>query len=185
MNIYYYGGTFDPPHIGHKMIVDHFYEIPDIMFIVPTYKSPLKDYSAFFSYDQRVKMLGLMFSSYKKIKILNTENNSASVYTCDTIKYLTNMYKKSKINLIIGADQLTNFSNWKNHQYIIDNCKIIVISRPGCSIDDSKYKFKLCNEINMAISSSEIRKNISDLSLIRTKLDVNIYDYIIKNKLYR
>ena len=49
----------------------------------------------------------------------------------------------------------------------------------------SKYKFKLCNEINMAISSSEIRKNISDLSLIRTKLDGNIYDYIIKNKLYR
>ena len=41
MNIYYYGGTFDPPHIGHKMIVDHFYKIADR--IVKIREIPIND----------------------------------------------------------------------------------------------------------------------------------------------
>ena len=185
MNIYYFGGTFDPPHLGHKAIINYFYKIADLMFLVPTYQSPLKNYSPKCSYNERVEMIRLMSSQLKNLKILNREDNNKLIYTYSTIKFLKKRYKNSIIHLIMGSDQLADFDSWKNQDYIINHCKLVVVSRAGFSIDNSKYKFESSNDINMDISSSEIRKNITNIRLIKTKLDRKVYDYIMRNKLYR
>ena len=60
MNLYLFGGSFDPPHLGHREIINHFIKDSDLFIICPTYHSPLKESPPQASFGDRKKMLELM-----------------------------------------------------------------------------------------------------------------------------
>ena len=60
MNLYLFGGSFDPPHLGHKEIIKYFVEDSDIFVLCPSYHSPLKESFPRASFEDRKKMLELM-----------------------------------------------------------------------------------------------------------------------------
>ena len=60
MKIFFFGGTFDPPHIGHKMIVDKCYDKCDKFIIFPNLKSPHKIDFGVTHYIHRVEMLRIL-----------------------------------------------------------------------------------------------------------------------------
>ena len=43
MDLYFFGGSFDPPHLGHKEIINHFIDKSDMLILCPSYKSPFKN----------------------------------------------------------------------------------------------------------------------------------------------
>ena len=185
MNLYFYGGTFDPPHIGHKIVVDYFLNNGDQFLIIPTYQSPFKTYKPI-SYSHREKMLKIMFSDLlEKIKIIDFEYKNKSKYTFNTIKFLKEKYPNYNINMILGVDQFNEIDSWKSSDYVLNSINLFVISRPGYKVKEKKNNVKFIDDISVNISSKKIRDNISSLDKIEPMLDRGVLEYIIENKIYR
>ena len=184
MDLYLFGGSFDPPHLGHKEIINHFIDKSDILIVCPSYKSPLKDAGPIASFLQRKEMLQLMFPDNEKLSIIDYEIHKKISYTIDTIKYLKCIYSNYQIHLIIGADQFNKFYLWKDYENILSSVTLEVVSRPGDQIIDNNISFKHTKFINVDTSSSYVRKNILHINEISGILDQSVLKYINSKGLY-
>ena len=190
MKIFFFGGTFDPPHNGHETIVNYCLEKCDKLIIVPNKKSPHKKNHPIASAKQRKKMLSILFA-HNKINICEFElKSSINNYTYLTIDYLKKKYKSSDITMILGNDQLLNLKNWKNINYILSKVKILCFNRSvlkNIELSKSlKYNLKFVENFNVNISSNTIRENILNKSFanIEPMLDKKVINYIKEKKIY-
>ena len=184
MNLYFYGGSFDPPHLGHKEIVNYFINKSDKFLIVPSYHSPLKNYKPIM-FSHREKMLKIMFNYLsEKLIISDFEVLNKTLFTIDTIKYLQKEYPSYNKHMIIGADQYNKISKWKAYKYILNNVNLSVVSRPKYKVNIKNEKIQFINDIQVNISSTAIRENINKIDNVKSIVDENVLEYILKNKLY-
>ena len=189
MNVFFFGGTFDPPHLGHKMIVKHCLNHCDKLVIIPNKKSPDKQNLPVSNSTHRLNMLKLLFND-PKICIDNYEIKATKVnYTYLTIEYLKNKYNNSDISMIIGLDQFANLPNWKEYEKILDKVNIVCFNRESNKLNDiipETKKMKFLHSFNFDISSKEIRKYLIESKKEKyiKMLDEKVIKYIKENKLY-
>jgi len=161
MNIALYGGSFDPPHSGHVRVALEALATLEIdkLILVPAYKNPLKS-SVYAEGEQRRRWLQKLFSPYPKIEISSFELElDRSVYTIETVLHYAKMAEK--IYVIIGADNLSTLSQWKESQRLQAVATLVVASRDGIAIPDTMLRLK----VDEPISSSHFRATFSPLGL--------------------
>jgi len=156
MNIAVFGGSFDPPHKGHKRIVQEALKVLDIdkLFVVPTYLNPFKK-SFDLNETKRYRLVRDMISGMEKVEICDYEiEQKRAVTTFETIEYLKNKYNPDIIYLIIGADNLKKLKQWHRYDELEKLVKFVVAKRDGIKIP-TKY---ITLDVNEDISSSKIRR---------------------------
>ena len=188
MNIFFYGGTFDPPHIGHYNIVKHCLNLCEKFIIIPAKQSPLKIVKPEVNDNHRLQMLKILFKVFNEVKIDTVELNSdKGSYTYLTINYLKNKFPGCNLTMVIGYDQLLKLNKWKNYKQIISDVNILCFNRKinhKLEYDDKKINF--VNSFNYDVSSKEVRikiKNNKQLNYL-DMLDPKIISYILENNLY-
>ena len=152
-----YGGSFDPPHIGHKAIVEALDKLNyiDEIIIMPTFLNPFKSESHAPS-ELRFKWLKEIFNKFKNVKIDRYEvEQNRQVPTIESVKYLLKTYKD--IYLVIGADNLASLKEWNSYQELKDLVTFIVVPRDKIIVDKKFIQL----EVDEKISSSELRDNIN------------------------
>jgi len=157
LKIALYGGSFDPPHIGHKAIVEALEELDyiDKIIIMPTFLNPFKSESHAPS-ELRFKWLKEIFNEFKNVKIDRYEvEQNRQVPTIESVKYLLKTYKD--IYLVIGADNLASLKEWNSYQELKDLVTFIVVPRDKILVDKKFIQL----EVDEKISSSELRDNIN------------------------
>ena len=170
MDIAVFGGSFDPPHIGHEKIV---YEVLhhlniDKLIIVPTFLNPFKSHFHF-SPKIRYELLNQLFADNKKIEISDFEiNKNSSSKTIDTINHLKNIYKPNKLYLIIGADNVKMLHLWDSFEELKDLVIFVIISREGYEVKNDIIRF-INVEVNINTSSTDLRENL-DLRYVPNKI---------------
>ena len=193
MKIAFFGGSFDPPHKGHKKIINKSLEIFDKVLIIPNSKSVDKKKMLIESSNHRFNMLNLMFDN-SNVEIVDYEIKSKLPnYTYYTLKFLMNKYKEDNISMIIGQDQLLNLTNWYNYEYIIENTSIICFRRNFKNLNFQKdiYKVAKINFIDFEcdISSTDIRMQLSNRNQIqseKSKFSSNsFFDYSLDSKVLK
>lgn len=177
MRIGIYIGSFNPPHLGHKKVIDFLLEkdYVDKVVIVPT-----KNYwnkTNLIDIEDRINML----KNYENTNIeIDTIHNNYP-YTYELLNKLKEVYPTDELYLIIGSDNLDELHEWKNIDDLLNN-KIIVLKRgtikKNPNIDDKNIIY-VEDFDNIDISSTEIRNGKFEY------LDDNIKDYILNNKLYQ
>ena len=187
MNLYFFGGSFDPPHIGHLSIIQSCILKSQQFLLIPAQQSPIKDHIPEASAFHRKQMLELLIHDINHpVTIDDWEiNNPAPNYTYETIKHLQTVYPQSKLHMVIGGDQLANFSKWKNYKKIMDIVHIVAFNR-------KKFQYKILagmqisflKDFQMDVSSMAIRNKISEGHLPRNDLTPEILEYIQINNLY-
>ena len=131
-------------------------------------------------------MLKIMLKDLSdKSIILNYENKNSIRYTFETIQFLKKKYPNHLLNMILGADQFKVIDSWKNYEYILNNVKLSVILRPGYKLNINENGVNFVGDINLDISSEDIKNNIDDIDKIKSMIDEEVLNYIIKNNLYR
>ena len=108
-------------------------------------------------------------------------------YTIHTVNYLVNKYKKYKITMVLGLDQLRNFNNWYKFKEIKKTVKILCFNRSDIHISSEIAKNYVIDEsFQFNISSTKIREAINNKNydIITKYLDDDVLNYIIKNNLY-
>ena len=187
MNLYFLGGSFDPPHLGHLKIAEFCLKKGDLFLFIPTKNSPYKLNQKITSANHRLNMLNLMTTKMDKIKVdpFEIDNDDIS-YTYKTIEYLLAKYNSYELIMVIGYDHLNTLSRWKNIDYIKNNCKIMCFNRDS-SILDYVSNIEIIKDFQISISSTLIREKIKSNNLINMKslLSKIVIEYIIENNLYK
>ncbi len=183
-----YGGSFDPPHMGHKKIVEYVVNKLDLdkLIIIPVGKaSHGKDKLT--EGNLRYEMCKLNFENIKGTEISRIEIDSDEIsYTYKTLRKIRNLYgEENQYFEIIGEDSAAYFNKWKNYEEILDKSKIVVLKRKGYeSIIKNEKVIELENEY-YNISSSEIKKNFEKNEEISGELTKEVQEFIMEKKLYQ
>ncbi len=154
-----FGGSFDPPHIGHEAIVKKILTLNDVnkIIIMPTYLNPFKSLSHACA-ELRLKWLKEIFSIYKNVEVSSYEVDlKHKVATIDSVKYLLKRYKK--IYLIIGADNLKSLSKWDRYEELKTLVTFVIATRDEIKIADEYIKIKIDENISSTTLREEIDKS--------------------------
>jgi nicotinate-nucleotide adenylyltransferase len=143
-----FGGTFNPIHYGHLNSLELVQKELNLnrVFVVPTAKNPLRDKVEGPRAEHRLEM------TKRALPLLNQDPNIEPVfvvksdeverggtsYTIDTLKEFAKENPKSDFYLIIGADQLENFNQWKDYKTVLKLAHLVVTSRPGMTLPTNK-----------------------------------------------
>lgn len=192
-----FGGTFNPPTRAHLDIATEalYYLDAEKVLFVPVSDLYKKD-DVEISY-HRVNMLNLAIGNFRRLEIDFTEVDAVALtYTYETIEKIKSQYQDKELFLLIGADNLEDFKNWKNQRSIMENCSLLVVNRNNSSIDEiiesneilTEFKDKIIEAPieEIEISSTEVRNRIAsnELEGLENLVDKEVIDYIVENKLY-
>lgn len=169
-----FGGSFDPPHIGHQQIAKGVVDILDIdkLLIVPAFLNPFKR-STLASPKQRLVWCQTVFESIDSVEICDYEiHKGRAVYSSETIEYLSKIYEVAY--LVIGADNLHSIQKWHNFEWIDRQITWVIAKRRGFTIDRNGLTNSIVLEIDEEISSTDIRqkRDVSQID-IRIRSEVN------------
>ena len=203
-----FGGSFDPIHKGHieslKSVIKKL-NLSKVL-VIPNKVSPLKDLSVASS-SEKIKMLEIAFKDLKEIEIEDYElKKEGPSFMIETLQYLEKkLGKKKHFLLIIGEDSFQSFHRWKNYQHIIKMTSLLVMNRPGLKNDlttkaielhqdcientygDNNFKKGKIYFIKIKpnpASSTNIRENIDDKSVLAEGLDDDVLKYLQEQKIY-
>ena len=188
-----FGGTFDPPHIGHLLIAQTIIESENFerLIFVPANISPAKKGKIISSTKKRLDMLNMALIGNDNFEISDFEINKGDIsYTIDTLTEFSenrNLAKKD-LYFLMGSDTLREFHKWKDPKKIINLCNIIVAVRPGFTPSDIPQwildEVHFANIPQFEISSTNIRARWRDGKTIRYMVPKDVWKYINKNGLY-
>lgn len=186
----FFGGSFDPIHLGHLITTRSVYEQRNLekVIFVPNNISPLKTDLTPTSAYHRMNMLKLAIESFPYFEYFDYELNKSGVsYTYDTLLELKKSYPR--IELIIGYDNLLVFDKWHLPEKILELATLIVMKRSTDVDATTKNKFFesaiIINTTTIEISSTEIRKRVKDGLSIEYLVPKSVKEYISKNGLYK
>ena len=192
-----FGGTFNPPTRAHLDIATEalYYLDAEKVLFVPVSDLYKKD-DVEISY-HRVNMLNLAIGNFRRLEINFTEVDAVKLtYTYETVEKIKSQYQDKELFLLIGADNLEDFKNWKNQRSIMENCSLLVVNRNNSSIDEiiesneilTEFKDKIIEAPieEIEISSTEVRNRIAsgELEGLENLVDKEVIKYIVENKLY-
>jgi len=156
MNIAVFGGSFDPPHRGHKKVIEEALKVLDIdrLFVVPTYLNPFKK-SFDLDEEKRYLLVKDMINGMQKVEICDFEiKQKRAVSSFETVNYLKNKYNPDIIYFIIGADNLAKLKEWYKYDELKKLVKFVVAKRDDIKIP-SDY---IVLDVDENISSTDIRR---------------------------
>ena len=193
-----FGGTFDPPHIGHLILATEACEELrfDRLLWVLTPVPPHKLDQTITPLEHRIAMLELAISDEPNFELSRIEiDRSGPHYTVDTMRLLADEYPSADLVLLIGGDSLRDLPTWHRPTDLVSVChEIGVIRRPDDSVDLSAWerqvpgtqaKVRFVDTPLLDISSRVIRHRIRKNLPFRYYLHPPVYEYIIKKNLYR
>ncbi len=193
MKVCLFGGTFDPPHLGHLIIAQTIFEAEnfDQIVFVPAYQPPHKNGIKISPVDQRLEMLNIAIKENPNFIMSDLEIERKGLsYSIDTIvEYKKqNNLKSNELFYLMGSDSLKQFKKWKDPKMIIDESRVIVAIRPGFRPSDIPNwilaKIQFASIPRIEISSTTIRERWVDDKTIRYMVTESVWQYINKNKLY-
>lgn len=153
MSIAIFGGSFDPPHLGHLAIVEHaLMTLPiETLYIVPTYLNPLKS-EVHAPAPLRLEWLQRLFEREKRVVVSDFEvQQQRPVPTIETVRHFRQI--DPSVFLIIGADNLDTLSQWHQFEMLDSMVTWVVASRNGHH--GSGMLRTLNTDVN--VSSTELR----------------------------
>jgi nicotinate-nucleotide adenylyltransferase len=134
MRIGLFGGSFNPPHEGHKLVaLECFKRLAlDKVWILVSPGNPLKDHSELLPLDQRLDETTRLMRD-PRLEVTGFEAAHGLDYTWETIAALTQAYPKTRFVWIMGADSLQTFDRWERWDAIAAMVPIAVYDRPGAA----------------------------------------------------
>lgn len=207
------GGTFDPVHLGHLRTAEETGQKLKLekVYLIPSSSPPHKRMSPFISFDHRLRMVRLAIDGSDFLDALDLEGKRPGFsYSIETLKEFHKLFSPDpEIFFILGMDAFLDIRTWKEYRRLFDYSHFVVIQRPGFTpeMDYSKLN-DLINGIErtpdsrvfltpsgrkvifmkptlMDISSTRIRKMISEGDSIRFLVPESVRTYIMEKGLYR
>ncbi len=212
MRIGIFGGTFNPPHLGHRHIVEDFCEQMavsghplDKVLIIPTFVPPHKAAPDLASGEDRLAMCRLTFSE-EQYTVSDLEIARADTsYTWKTLEDLHEQYPDAEFYFLMGDDMLLYLPKWARPEHVLDQAVLVsTIRSEECSVDEliafarehypeqfHANRFLFFESDPFPVSSTEVRELVKKAQnrpiakeRLKTLLDPDVLSYILDRRLY-
>jgi len=189
MKIGLFFGSFNPIHIGHLIIGNTMVQTTDLdeVWYVVSPQNPFKKNQSLLHEFDRLDMVTAAIHDNPQFRVSDIEFNLPKPsYTVDTLTYLSEKYPHNTFVLIIGEDNLTQFTNWKNHEQILANFSLYVYPRPAAVYSSLKEhsSIKMVDAPLIEISATYIRGLIKQEKSIRYLVSEKVEELILARKYY-
>jgi len=189
MKIGLFFGSFNPMHVGHKVIASYLAEFSDlekVMFVVSP-QNPFKEKKSLLDQNHRLQIIRNEVDDNNKLDVTDIEFKMPTPsYTIDTLVRLKENHPENEYAIIIGADNLQNFHKWKNYEQILEDYSIYVYPRPGFEINGSHKNIHIVNGVpQMEISASFIRNSIKDRKDVSYLMPEKAWKYTDEMNFYK
>lgn len=193
-----YGGTFNPPHVGHIRAAQYALDTLELekLLVIPTFISPHKELpEGSASGQQRMEMLRLGFAQTKKAEVSDLELlRGGTSYTYETVTRLKAKYPNRELVLFMGTDMFLSFLKWRNPDIIIQNASLGVFYRGDKNeaeaiavqkenLEKQGATVYLVENPVTEISSTDLRRLLT-FQCANDFLPAGVLDYIRENGLY-
>lgn len=180
MRIAVYPGSFNPVHKGHIRIARYLLKkkIADRVLIVPT--GNYWDKQDLLPLEDRIAMLKI----FEKDGIVIEEEENELPYTYQLMRELRKRWPENELQLVLGADNLPRFDEWKNYRELLEYPFLLVrrngidIKKEMAELNKNDYRILLLKE--MDISSTYIREHLENYEDVRGMLDIRVWRYLKK-----
>ena len=193
-----FGGTFDPPHLGHLILASEAQSqlgLERLLWVL-TPNPPHKSDQAIAPLEHRLAMVRQALRDAPEFEFSSVDmDRPAPHFAVDTVNILAAQNPTAKLVYLMGGDSLRDLPHWHRPEDFVAACHCIgVMHRPGDAIDmpflETRFpgiKGKLCfvKAPLLDISAHEIRMRISTGRPFRYFLPEGIYTYISEHSLYR
>jgi len=165
-------GSFNPIHEGHLIIANIMAQNTDLdkVWLVVSPQNPLKPSKGLLHEFDRYDLVKAAIADNYKLEASDVEFHLPKPsYTIHTLAYLTEKYPNKEFKVIIGEDNLENFTKWKNHEQILDQYGLYVYPRPHVTNSDLKRhpQVTIVEAPMIDISATYIRNCIKNNKSIR------------------
>ncbi len=193
-----YGGSFNPPHIGHIQAAKQAVEALNLskLLVIPAGIAPHKQMPGNSpTPQQRLDMLRLTLADCPEIEVSDLElKREGPSYTYETILHLREEYPEATLILFMGTDMFLSIHTWKNAEIILKNATLGVFYRGDKgetqSIEEKKaeleqqgVKIEVVQNVAIPISSTQMRRLLA-FRCAGAFLPEGVLDYIREHRLY-
>lgn len=198
MKIALFGGAFDPPHLGHRIVANSLIKnkIVDEVWFVPVFMHPWADKYGKHSltdYEDRVLMLELTIQTNlneeekrfsEKQKVAHYKDIS---FTFNTLEYFSKNQPDDEFSWVMGSEYLDRFDDFlKGHPQLIDYL-FYIYPRAGFNFDEKLKKQNMTFLYDMPkikASSSEVKTLVKDGDKISKLVSESVDQFIKEHRLY-
>jgi len=193
-----FGGTFDPPHVGHLILAAEARDQLDLdcTIWVLTPDPPHKRSQNISPLLQRLRMVELAVGEDVGFRLSHVDiERPGPHYSIDTVALLKDQYPDRELFYLMGGDSLHDLPNWhRPHDFLSMLDGIGVMRRPGDDIDltellrelpELNQKLNFVTAPLLEISAQQIRRRAREKRAFRYYLLPNIYEYIQREKVYQ
>ena len=194
----YFGGTFDPPHLGHLILaVEALHQLElDRLHWILTPDPPHKTQRQISPVEIRLEMLQLIMDIRPVFQIsLIDINRDPPHFAADTVELLKNKNPADELVYVIGEDSLQDLPDWHAPDRFIAAVDTLAIApRPGISTDMEEMerllpglagKTTFLKDIRFEIASSVIKSRMKNSEPYDHLLPEAIAEYLKFHQLYR
>lgn len=191
-----FGGTFDPPHLGHLLLAENAADQLDlnVVLFAPAADPPHKQGERIASAEHRLAMVEMAIADNPRFALSRVDvDRPGPHYTYDMIALLARQYPTDELYFLLGGDALRDFTQWNNPDVIIANAHLAVMQRPGAQIDLTSMEAELpgltsrttfVNAPEIGISATTIRERLRRSHSIRYQVPAAVERYITERGLY-
>ena len=190
MRLGLYGGSFDPPHVGHLLTASDACDALalDRLIWIPAAIQPLKAGQAYASPAQRLAMVRLLIDGDARFEVdpVEIERDGLS-YTVDTVAAYAERFPTAERFLLVGRDVLSSFDRWREPDRIRSLVTIAVLQRAVEEEGERDLPSGLLQlpTRRVDVSSTEIRARLADGRSIHGFVPASVERYIETERLYR
>ena len=183
-----FGGTFDPPHMGHlraALAAQRAFLLHRLLFVVandPWQKSTERSLT---EACHRLAMVRMLVEGVEGVEASDLEIlRGGPSYTIETVNELRD--QGNEVILVVGADTAAGLDTWERASELRELVEVAVVDRPGCVLPELKgWRFQRVVTESPNISSSGVRDLVGDQSSTRDSVPAAISDYILSQDLYQ
>jgi len=184
-----FGGSFDPVHLGHLLVMQAAREELDLarLFLIPAAQSPFKPDTRPTPGPERLRLLRLALAGETWCELDEQEIRRGGVsYTIDTVRDYASRFPGAQLCYLIGADHLPQLSKWRAAEDLARLVEFVVIPRPGQAETpfSAPFRGRWLAGFPLGVSSSQIRARVKAGLPIHHLVSEAVAETIRNNRLY-
>jgi nicotinate-nucleotide adenylyltransferase len=188
-----FGGTFDPPHIGHLVTAIEVRERLDLDLVLlvvandPWQKTAVRPVSPA---SDRLALVRAAVADVDGIEASDVEiRRGGASYTVDTLAELRRQHHDAELSLVLGSDAVRGIDTWARSELLPALCRLVVVDRPGdgggSPAVPTGFEVEHVDAPRLEVSSTDLRARVAEGRSLRFLLSDSVISEIARRGLYR
>jgi nicotinate-nucleotide adenylyltransferase len=184
-----FGGTFDPPHVGHLVTavnVRHALGLDRVLLVVANVPWQKEGQRYISSGEDRFALVEAAVAPVQGLEASRIElDRGGPSYTADTLAELARLHPGAHLFTVLGEDAAAGLETWERHQEVVARSTLVVVERPGWrSVLPDGVEWERVEVPHLEVSSTDLRARVVDGRPLDYLLPPAVIEGIRQRRLY-